>query len=282
MGIMDFLLGEEEPRRLKDTYRGRNYEGPAHIQSLPFQGHPYMQMPGNSYVPPQPTAMPQPRQGATMSPWNPDTSNGIREETFYREGGPYYREGVHRNPNARPAPARPAPPLPAITPSGSYSAPQYPPQHIGGAVTNIGLFDDIKDFFTGQPEGQSDFEEALRDKNWPSASKEFSNWPDRLGEIVSKRPSEIRSDPMLEIAEAGLLNDIEYEDFAQHYANLSPERKKDFIMQMSRIKEIAKGRRGDELKGLLVDPESGAVRKPNARQGWTSYLGDYRHEGRYY
>ena len=130
-----------------------------------------------------------------------------------------------------------------------------------------GLFDDLKDFFTGQPEGQSDFEEALRDK-----------WSD----IQSKRPPEIRSDPMLEIAEAGLLNDIEYEDFAQHYANLSPERKKDFIMQMSRIKEIAKGRRGDELKGLLVDPESGAVRKPNARQGWTSYLGDYRHEGRYY
>ena len=66
-------------------------------------------------------------------------------------------------------------------------------------------FDDIKDFFTGQPEGQSDFEEALRDK-----------WSD----IQSKRPPEIRSDPMLEIAEAGLLNDIEYKTHEEAKSSL--------------------------------------------------------------
>ena len=137
MGIMDFLLGEEEPQRLKDTYRGRNYEGPAHIQSLPFQGHPYMQMPGNSYVPPQPTAMPQPRQGATMSPWNPDTS-GIRDESFYQEGGPYYRAGVHRNPHTMQAQPQLSPQLPYNKIDAPLEPRRMPDQHIAGATTGGG------------------------------------------------------------------------------------------------------------------------------------------------
>ena len=101
-------------------------------------------MPGNNYVPPQPAPMPQPRQGATTSPWNPNTS-GIRDESFYQEGGPYYRAGVHRNPHTMQAQPQLSPPLPyheIDAPQRRFGADQrprtpqrMPDQHIAGATT---------------------------------------------------------------------------------------------------------------------------------------------------
>ena len=147
MGLLDFLLGEEDNASRTNEFRGRNYEGPANTQSLPFQGHPYSQMPGNNYVPPQPAPMPQPRQGATTSPWNPNTS-GIRDESFYQEGGPYYRAGVHRNPHTMQAQPQLSPPLPynkIDAPQRRFGADQrprtpqrMPDQHIAGATTGGG------------------------------------------------------------------------------------------------------------------------------------------------
>ena len=145
MGLLDDLLGREGKRTNK--FRGRNYEGPANMQSLTFQGPPFSQMPGNNYAPPMPpmgAAMPQPRQGARTTPWNPNTS-GIRDESFYREGGPYYRAGVHRNPHTMQAQPQLSPPLPynkIDAPQRRFGADQrprtpqrMPDQHIAGAIT---------------------------------------------------------------------------------------------------------------------------------------------------
>ena len=153
MGLLDDLLGREGRRTNK--FRGRNYEGPANIQSLPFQGHPYSQMPGNPYVPPRPAPpMNLPRQGATTTPWGGGISDDIYSRSFYQEGGPSHKTGVQSAPNIR-GPRGGRSQSPAITPSGSYDANRYggewagdrpkrPDAHIFGATTRQGELEEFR------------------------------------------------------------------------------------------------------------------------------------------
>ena len=148
---LSLLNQEYPPAQRTNNFKGRNYEGPAHIQSLPFQGHPYMQMPGNNYVPPQPAPpMTLPRQGATTTPWGGGISDDIYGRSFYQEGGPPHKMGVQSAPNIR-GPRGGRSQSPAITPSGSYDAtksklygdwamnrPKMPDAHIAGATTRQG------------------------------------------------------------------------------------------------------------------------------------------------
>ena len=50
MGLFEMLLGEEEAKKLRSAYKGRDAEIPIHMTSgdysMAFEGHPYMQMPG--------------------------------------------------------------------------------------------------------------------------------------------------------------------------------------------------------------------------------------------
>lgn len=147
---LSILNQEYPPAQRTNNFRGRHYEGPAHIQSAPGAiGHPYAQMPGNRYVPPRPAPpMNLPRQGATTTPWGGGISNDIYDRSFYQEGGPSHKTGVQSAPNIR-GPRGGRSQSPAITPSGSYDATRYggewagdrpkrPDAHIAGATTRQG------------------------------------------------------------------------------------------------------------------------------------------------
>ena len=151
MGLFEMLLGEEETKKLRSAYKGRNADIPAHITSgdysMAFEGHPYMQMPGaRGLLEAQEQAqVPSPEE--TVAPWDERITREpyIRGDSFYQEGGPYYREGIHPNPNIPSAPRTP-PQMPwdqqMVAPMNQgrpHPAPEYPipPQHIGGAVTNV-------------------------------------------------------------------------------------------------------------------------------------------------
>ena len=149
---LSLLNQEYPPAQRTNNFRGRHYEGPAHIQSAPgVIGHPYAQMPGNRYVPPQPAPpINLPRQGATTTPWGGGISNDIYDRSFYQEGGPSHKTGVQPAPNIRGLRGGRSQ-SPAITPSGSYDAtksklygdwagdrPKRPDAHIAGATTRQG------------------------------------------------------------------------------------------------------------------------------------------------
>ena len=143
------LFGEEEAKKLRSAYKGRDAEIPAHITSgdysMAFEGHPYMQMPGARGLLEAPVQAPAPSPEETVAPWDERITREpyIQGDTFLQEGGPYYREGIHPNPNIPPE-LRPLPQMPwdqqIVAPMNQgrpQPAPEYPipPQHIAGAVT---------------------------------------------------------------------------------------------------------------------------------------------------
>ena len=151
MGLFEMLLGEEEAKKLRSAYKGRNADIPAHITSgdysMAFEGHPYMQMPGARGLLEAQVQAQVPSPEETVAPWDERITREpyIQGDSFYQEGGPYYREGIHPNPNIPPEPRTP-PSLPwdqQIVPPMNQGRPQpapeypIPPQHIGGATTNI-------------------------------------------------------------------------------------------------------------------------------------------------
>ena len=151
MGLFEMLLGEEEAKKLRSAYKGRNADIPAHITSgdysMAFEGHPYMQMPGARGLLEAPVQAPVPSPEETVAPWDERITEEpyYRGETFLQEGGPYYREGIHPNPNIPPEVRQPPQMpwdqqiVPPMNQGRPQPAPEYPipPQHIGGATTNI-------------------------------------------------------------------------------------------------------------------------------------------------
>ena len=154
MGLFEMLLGEEEAKKIRSAYKGRDAEIPAHMMSgdysMAFQGHPYMQMPGAMGLLEAPVQAPAPSPEETVAPWDERITEEpyMRDESFYQEGGPYYRQGINPNPNIppelRPPPQMPlaqqaAPQIPLaqqVIPPTNQGFP-VPPQHIAGAVTNV-------------------------------------------------------------------------------------------------------------------------------------------------
>ena len=151
MGLFEMLLGEEEAKKLRKDYKGRDADIPAHITSgdysMAFEGHPYMQMPGARGLLEAQVQAQVPSPEETVAPWDERITEEpyYRGETFLQEGGPYYREGIHPNPNIPPEVRQP-PQMPwdqqMVSPMNQgrpQPAPEYPipPQHIGGAVTNV-------------------------------------------------------------------------------------------------------------------------------------------------
>ncbi len=168
MGLFEMLLGEEEAKKIRSAYKGRDAEIPAHMMSgdysMAFQGHPYMQMPGamgllgGLEIGDSMIGIDKSRMGEeTVAPWDERITEEpyMQGDTFLQEGGPYYREGMNPNPNIPPEvripPQMPwdqqaAPQIPlaqqVIPPTNQgrpQPAPEYPipPQHIAGAVTNV-------------------------------------------------------------------------------------------------------------------------------------------------
>ena len=151
MGLFEMLLGEEEAKKLRSAYKDRDAEIPAHMTSgdysMAFEGHPYMQMPGARGLLEAPVQAPAPSPEETVAPWDERITREpyIQGDTFLQEGGPYYREGMNPNPNIPPE-HRPPPQMPwdqqMVSPMNQgrpQPAPEFsmPPQHIGGATTNI-------------------------------------------------------------------------------------------------------------------------------------------------
>ena len=151
MGLFEMLLGEEEAKKLRKDYKGRDAEIPAHITSgdysMAFEGHPFSQMPGARGLLEAQVQAQVPSPEETVAPWDERITEEpyYRGDTFLQEGGPYYREGIHPNPNIPPEVRQP-PQMPwdqqmvaPMSPGRPQPAPEYPipPQHIGGAVTNV-------------------------------------------------------------------------------------------------------------------------------------------------
>ena len=154
MGLFEMLLGEEEAKKLRSAYKGRDAEIPIHMTSgdysMAFPGHPFSQMPGARGLLEAPVQAPAPSPEETVAPWDERITREpyIQGDSFYQEGGPYYREGIHPNPNIppelRPPPQMPlaqqaAPQIPLaqqVIPPTNQGFP-VPRQHIAGAVTNI-------------------------------------------------------------------------------------------------------------------------------------------------
>ena len=150
MGLFEMLLGEEEAKKLRKDYKGRDADIPAHITSgdysMAFEGHPFSQMPGARGLLEAPVQAPAPSPEETVAPWDERITREpyIQGDSFYQEGGPYYREGIHPNPNIPPE-LRPPPQMPwdqqprPPMMNRPQPAPEFsmPPQHIGGAVTNV-------------------------------------------------------------------------------------------------------------------------------------------------
>ena len=151
MGLFEMLLGEEEAKKLRSAYKGRDAEIPAHITpgdySMAFEGHPFSQMPGARGLLEAQVQAQVPSPEETVAPWDERITREpyIRGDSFYQEdrSGPYYREGIHPNPNIPSAPRTP-PQMPwdqqIVAPMNQgrpQPAPEYPipPQHIAGAVT---------------------------------------------------------------------------------------------------------------------------------------------------
>ena len=149
MGLFEMLLGEEEAKKLRSAYKGRDAEIPIHMTSgdysMAFPGHPFSQMPGARGLLEAPVQAPAPSPEETVAPWDERITREpyIQGDSFYQEGGPYYREGINPNPNIPPEPPRVPPQMPWDQQPRSpmmnrpQPAPEYPipPQHIGGAVT---------------------------------------------------------------------------------------------------------------------------------------------------
>ena len=163
MGLFEMLLGEEEAKKLRKDYKGRDADIPAHITSgdysMAFEGHPYMQMPGARGLLEAQVQAQVPSPEETVAPWDERITEEpyYRGETFLQEGGPYYREGIHPNPNIPPEVRQP-PQMPwdqqivaPMSPGRPQPAPEYPipnspmqgfvpQQNIGGAITPPSTF----------------------------------------------------------------------------------------------------------------------------------------------
>ena len=153
----------------------------------------------------------------------------------------------------------------------------------------VGLFDDIKNFFT--PKSSTVYSFKGRDYT-PQEWKEFMmendyKWSNEEEGVIGEKPApEIDMPPMpqwrdnmtmdrstsppngiglLDLVEAGFSDDYMYrgdvtpqisqQQFSDHYKNLEEEERMKFLLQMSRINERYANENQPFMQGLSVNPE---------------------------